>query len=297
MQNYTFSFANGILDVTPAPTTTTLGVSVASSTYGQPETLSATVTAAGDVPTGTVTFLEGTSILGMASLSDGTAAITISALLAGIDVVTAVYGGDSNDLGSASGLASISVSPALLTVAANSASRAYGMAEPSFTASYSGFVLGQTLGDSGVTGTPSLVSTDTAASPVGTYTITAGLGSLAAENYTFSFVNGTLSVAPAMLTVIANNASRVYGAFGPSFTASYSGFVLNQTLGDSGVSGAPSLTSTDTAASPVGSYTITAALGTLTAGDYNFTFANGVLSVTPATLTVTANPASRTYGT
>ena len=136
----------------------------------------------------------------------------MSSLPAGVDVVTVVYGGDSNDLGSTSGPISIGVSPAVLTVTANDASRVYGAADPTYTASYSGFVLGQTSGDSGVSGAPILSSGDSSASPVGGYTITAALGTLAAQNYTFSFASGTLSVMPATLIVTANPASRTYGA-------------------------------------------------------------------------------------
>ena len=109
-------------------------------------------------------------------------------------------------------------------------------------------MLGQTLGNSGVFGAASLSSGDTAASPVGAYTITAALGTLAAQNYTFSFASSTLSVMPATLTVTANPASRTYGAADPTYTASYSGFVLGQILGDSGVNEAPNLSSTDTTA-------------------------------------------------
>ena len=39
----------------------------------------------------------------------------------------------------------------------------------------------------------------------------------------------------------------------------------------------------------MGSYTITAAAGQLSATNYTFNFANGTLTVTPAGLTVTAN--------
>ncbi len=40
----------------------------------------------------------------------------------------------------------------MLTVTANNASRSYGAADPAFTASYGGFVNGETLGSSGVSG-------------------------------------------------------------------------------------------------------------------------------------------------
>ena len=86
---------------------------------------------------------------------------------------------------------------------ADDKSREYGDANPAFSASYSGFKNGETLATSGVTGTPSLSTSATAASPVGSYPITAAQGTLAATNYSFSFVNGTLTVNKATLTVTA----------------------------------------------------------------------------------------------
>jgi hypothetical protein len=90
---------------------------------------------------------------------------------------------------------SVTVNKALLTVTANNASRAAGAANPTFTASYSGFVNGETTAVLG--GSPSLTTTATTSSPAGTYPITAALGTLTAANYTFAFVNGTLSVVAA----------------------------------------------------------------------------------------------------
>jgi hypothetical protein len=90
---------------------------------------------------------------------------------------------------------SVTVNKAPLTVTANNASRAAGAANPTFTASYSGFVNGETSAVLG--GSPSLTTTATTSSPAGTYPITAVLGTLTAANYTFAFVNGTLSVVAA----------------------------------------------------------------------------------------------------
>ena len=90
---------------------------------------------------------------------------------------------------------SVTVNKAPLTVTANNASRAAGAANPTFTASYSGFVNGETTAVLG--GSPSLTTTATTSSPAGTYPITAVLGTLTAANYTFAFVNGTLSVVAA----------------------------------------------------------------------------------------------------
>jgi hypothetical protein len=88
---------------------------------------------------------------------------------------------------------SIVVNKATLTVTANSVSRPYGTANPTFTDKISGFVNGDTAAKA-VTGAASLTTTATATSPVGTYTITVKSGTLAAANYSLSFVNGTLTV-------------------------------------------------------------------------------------------------------
>src|SRR5262249_7446852 len=51
--------------------------------------------------------------------------------------------------------ASLTITKAHLTVTAGNASRAYGSANPAFTYSVGGFVNGETLATSGVTGSPS----------------------------------------------------------------------------------------------------------------------------------------------
>ena len=194
----------------------------------------------------------------------------------------------------------LTVTRATLTVTAEDGSRVYGDANPTFTPSYSGFKNGENLGSSGVTGSPSLTTTAIAASSVAgsPYTITAALGTLASGNYSFSFVNGHLTVTKATLTVTAQDTSREYGDANPAFTAGYAGFKNGETLATSGVTGSPSLTTSATPASSVAGspYTITAAAGTLAAGNYSFAFVTGNLTITKATLNVTADDKSRDYG-
>ena len=186
----------------------------------------------------------------------------------------------------------LTINAAVLTVTANSASMTYGGTLPAFAASYSGFVNGD--GQGVLTGSPSLTTTATSSSPVGTYAITAAQGTLASQNYTFTFVNGTLTINAAVLTVTANSASMTYGGTLPAFAASYSGFVNGD--GQGVLTGSPSLTTTATSSSPVGTYAITAAQGTLSAQNYTFAFVNGTLTINPAMLVVTANNATRQYG-
>ena len=93
---------------------------------------------------------------------------------------------------------SLTVTPTVPTVSqADNQGRTYGADNPTLTAGFSGFVNGETLETSGVTGGPSISTTATAASPVGSYAITAGLGNLAASNYSFNLVDGTLTVTAA----------------------------------------------------------------------------------------------------
>jgi hypothetical protein len=114
-------------------------------------------------------------------------------------------------------------------------------------------------------------------------------------NYNITYVNGTLTVNPAPLTITADAASMTYGGAIPVLTYNPSGFVNGDT--SSVLSGEPSLTTAATGSSPVGGYTITVALGSLTAANYTFSgFVNGTLMVSQAPLTVTADSYVRPYG-
>jgi hypothetical protein len=186
----------------------------------------------------------------------------------------------------------LTVTPATLIVTAANASTTYGQSNPPLTDTITGYVNGDSA--SVVSGAPTLSTTATAGSSVGSYPITITQGTLCAANYTFSFVNGTLTVTPATLTVTAGDTTRTYGQPNPAVRDTITGLVNGDTV--SVVSGSPAFRTPATAASGVGNYTITPALGSLSAANYTFTFVNGSLNVTPATLTVTANPTSRTYG-
>src|SRR5205823_12076552 len=99
----------------------------------------------------------------------------------------------------------LTVTQAALTITAYDKTRAYGAANPALTVKYTGFVNGDTAAS--LTTPPTVSTTATAASAVGAYPITAS-GAAANANYTITYVNGTLTVTPATLTITANNASR-----------------------------------------------------------------------------------------
>ena len=90
--------------VTAAPTITTLAASSSTSIAGQSVTLTATVVAQGTpliATGGIVTFLDGATVLGTATLMNGVATLPISSLAVGHHDLTASYGGVANFVGSA----------------------------------------------------------------------------------------------------------------------------------------------------------------------------------------------------
>lgn len=189
--------------VNPAdvPVFTTTAVTASPSTYGQSVSFTAAVSpvfATARTPVGDVQFfLDGSAFgppvpLGSASTA---ASPSLSTLSAGTHVVKASFANtDGFFFNSTSGDVTDTVAPAVLTVRADDASRAVATPNPTFTATITGFQNGEALAGSGVTGTPALGTTATTGSPVGTYPITAGPGTLAAGNYTFAFADGTLTV-------------------------------------------------------------------------------------------------------
>jgi hypothetical protein len=86
--------------------TTTMGIksSANPSTLGQAVTFTATLTSPTAKAAGTVTFMAGTTPLGTVAISSGKAKLTTSTLPKGSAVITAIYAGTANIIGSAESL-------------------------------------------------------------------------------------------------------------------------------------------------------------------------------------------------
>ena len=180
----------------------------------------------------------------------------------------------------------LTISKAMLTVRADDKRREYGLANPSLTASISGYLNGDT---GAVVSGLSLATAATQGSTVGTYGVTATGAS--ALNYDFSYLPGTLTVTKAMLTVIADDKRREYGLANPVLTATVSGY----RNGDTGaVMSGLSLTTAATQGSNVGTYGIAASGAS--ALNYDFSYLPGTLTISKAILTVTADDKRREYG-
>lgn len=182
----------------------------------------------------------------------------------------------------------INVATAPLNITANNTNKIYGAALPAFTATYTGFVSGDDTNS--LTTQETLVTAATPASGTGTYTITAS-GATSA-NYHITHGNGILTVNPATLLITANNQSKLYGAVVPDLTARYLGFVNGET--NSALTVQPSVTTTATDSSPTGTYPITAATAAST--NYSIGYAPGTLTINAATITITADNKTNTYG-
>ena len=110
-------------------------------------------------------------------------------LAAGPHTITAQYN-PGTAFAASSGSTGQTVNRAPLTVTADNQTKITGEANPSFTVSYSGFVLGQ--GPEVLGGTLTFSTTATTSSPPGGYTITPS--GLTSSNYTITYVSGTLTV-------------------------------------------------------------------------------------------------------
>ncbi|MBQ9042285.1 MAG: InlB B-repeat-containing protein, partial [Eggerthellaceae bacterium] len=183
-----------------------------------------------------------------------------------------------------------SISKAPLRVTADAASITYGDAAPSYTATYSGFVNGES--GSVLSGTLSYACAYSQGGNAGTYPITPS--GLTSSNYEITFTPGTLTVGKRGVTLRAGNASGAYGAAPDTSSFSYS--ITSGSL-VSGDEITVSYTCAATSSSPAGSAfpivpsaTSVTRGGSSVAGNYNFTYANGTYTVGKANAVVTAAP-------
>ncbi len=166
----------------------------------------------------------------------------------------------------------LNVVRATLTIKTVDATKIYGQPNPVFTVTYSGFLNND--GPNTLGGTLAFTTAATQNSNAGVYPVTPG--GLTSANYAINFVAGNLTIDKAPLTVTANNAVKILGAPNPTFSVSYSGFVLGQN--SSVLGGTLTFTTPATQTSTVGNYPVTPS--GLTSNNYAITYVNGTLSIT-----------------
>jgi hypothetical protein len=239
--------------------------------------------------TGSVEFLEGTTVLGTSALSGGSCSLTTSSLTADTHSIIAVYGGDATDLTSRSDVLGQAVEPAILTITAKDHSKPYG---DSLSFAGTEFATTGLVGSDSVSSVTLTSGGADKTAAAGSYDITpsAATGNGLA-NYTIGYAKGTLSVKPATLTITADDQSKVYGNDNPTLTGTIVGLKNDDAI-------TASYSAAADKSSAVGSYDIVpAALDSTpsTLGNYDVSLVKGTLKVTPAPLIVSAVTDSKTY--
>jgi hypothetical protein len=279
--NYKITFTGSSLTITPAPLTIT--ASPQTKQYGQADP-ALTYTAIGFQFTDTVA----TVVTGALTRAAGEA-VAGSPYTIGQGTLTAYFNYSIHFTGS-----TLTITPAPLSITASSATVNYGAAVPAITASYNGFVNGDTAAS-----LPTPPTCTTAAhgspngSPVGSYGTTCS--GAVDSNYIISYTPGTVIIVAVPLSITASSATVNYGAAVSAITASYNGFVNGDTT-----TSLPTPPTCTTAAhgpqngSPVGSYSTTCS-GAVDS-NYIISYTPGTVTIVAVPLSITASSATVNYG-
>ena len=199
--NYTFAdFVSGTLTVTAASQTINFTALPALTTYlGNSASINLIASASSGLPvtfttTGPVQFFNGVNTT---NPSAGQSSVSLYETGIGAVTVTATQVGNTVYAAAPPVTQTFTVLPAVLTITATSLTRTYGTPNPQLVYTFGMFAGSDSDIPSVITGVPTLSTTATQQSPAGTYPIVITQGTLAAPNYTFNLVNGTLTILPA----------------------------------------------------------------------------------------------------
>ena len=169
-----------------------------------------------------------------------------------------------------------------IVVRAKSYSRQYGDENPLFEFDIEGAALD---------GTPEIVCSAVANSPVGSYTIEVKQGSI--KNYNVHFESGTLTITKAPLSISAGSYTKKQGDAMPAFKASYAGFKNGEN--ESVLTKQPVFSCEANEASAPAEYAVT--ISGAEAENYDISYEQGRLTVVEAdAVVVRAKSYSRQYG-
>ncbi|MDP5383960.1 MBG domain-containing protein [Pseudomonas aeruginosa] len=206
-----------------------------------------------------------------------------------------VYGINQGDLALSSGNYDLSyqgnnltITKALLNVIADAKTKVYGDADPSLTYQVSGLKNGDTAGAVLNGGSLSRVAGEN----VGVYGINQGGLGLVSGNYDLAYQGNNLTITKALLNVIADGKTKVYGDADPSLTYQVSGLKNGDSAGSILTGGL-----NRDAGENVGVYGINQGGLVLTSGNYDLAYQGNDLTITKALLNVFADAKSKQVGT
>ncbi len=181
----------------------------------------------------------------------------------------------------------LTITKALLNVIADAKTKVYGDADPSLTYQVSGLKNGDSAG-SILTGGLNRAAGEN----VGVYGINQGDLALNSGNYDLSYQGNNLTITKALLNVIADGKTKVYGDADPSLTYQVSGLKNGDSAGSILTGGL-----NRDAGENVGVYGINQGGLVLTSGNYDLAYQGNDLTITKALLNVFADAKSKQVGT
>ncbi|RPR40990.1 hemagglutination protein [Pseudomonas aeruginosa] len=181
----------------------------------------------------------------------------------------------------------LTITKALLNVIADAKTKVYGDADPSLTYQVSGLKNGDTAGAVLNGGSLSRVAGEN----VGVYGINQGGLGLVSANYDLSYQGNNLTITKALLNVIADAKTKVYGDADPSLTYQVSGLKNGDTAGSILTGGL-----NRAAGENVGVYGINQGDLALNSGNYDLSYQGNNLTITKALLNVIADAKAKVYG-
>jgi hypothetical protein len=258
--NYDVTYTDGVLTITKKSATVT--AVTASKVYGAADP-SLTPLAVGFLPADDVT-VSGARDAGEAVGNYATHGFAAGSAL------------DNYDVSYTDG--ELTITKKTATVTAVTDAKVYGSADPSLVPTAVGF---QAADGITVTG-----SRD-AGENVGNYATHGAATGGALANYDVTYVDGELAITRKPATVTAVTDTKVYGSADPSLVHSAAGFLPADGI---------TVTGSRAAGENVGSYATHGAAAGGALGNYAVTYVDGLLTITKATLTVTAPTLSLHYG-
>ncbi|HVU25190.1 MAG TPA: MBG domain-containing protein [Opitutus sp.] len=273
--NLTITYVPGVLTVNPAPLTVT--AAGASRTYGDDNPAFGATTSGLKLTDKLDDVLADFAVTTTASAASNVGTYNLTP---GGTAVTANY-----DITFKPGTLTINKAP--LFIVPELSSRLYGDPDPAFTISATGLRNGDTTAVvHSLTFSGSQPAWNVGSHPISIFGATA-------TNYSLTFGTGAINVLPRPLTITADDFTREYGDANPVFTATFDGLASFDTA-----AAIPNVTLSTpaTAASNVlaGGYGITVTSGAN--ANYDITYQQGRLTITPAPISLGVGSFYRTYG-
>ena len=271
-RTYRIVHVPGTLTITPRPVTLAGGRAYDGST-----TIAASALSVANLVGSDALTLSGAGSVASANASATPQALSFGSL--------ALSGASASNYTLTGGTGTATITPRAVTLAG---SRVY---DGSTDIAASALSVANLVGSDALTlsGAGSVASANASATPQALTLTGLTLGGASASNYTLTGGTGTATITPRPITVTADPQSRIYGDTNPALTFQIGGQGL--VAGDT-LTGALATTATPT--SHVGPHAITQ--GSLANPNYAIAFTGNTITVTPATLTITASDAQRQHG-